>query len=180
MAGRTVLVLGGGVGGLITANELRRRLDSEHRVVLVDKGGKHIFWPSLLWLQVGLRKPDKIVRDLVSLERKGIEVLKGEVSALDPERKVVQVNGSELSADYIVVSLGAQVVPEQVPGLAEAGHNLYSLEGATAIRDACKDFKQGKLVVLVARMPLRVLRISSSVWSTSMAKSSSRSSLVRR
>ncbi len=75
MAGKTIVVLGGGVGGLVTANELRKRLGREHRVVLIDREGRHVFWPSLLWLQVGLRKPDAIVRDLASLEKKGIEVV---------------------------------------------------------------------------------------------------------
>ena len=155
MAGKTVVVLGGGVGGLVTANELRSRLGSEHRVVLVDKDGVHIFWPSLLWLQVGLRKPESIVRDLASLERKGIEVMKGDVERIDPERRVVEVNGSELEADYLVVSLGAQLAPEQIPGLADAGHNLYSLDGAAAIRDARKELTEGDLVVLVARTPFK-------------------------
>src|SRR3989304_1352146 len=77
MAGKTVVILGGGVGGLVTANELRKRLSREHRVVLVDKEGRHIFWPSLLWLQIGLREPKSITRDLSRLERKGIEVVKG-------------------------------------------------------------------------------------------------------
>ena len=64
MAGSTTLILGSGVGGLVTANELRRRLGKEHRVVLVDRDARHIFWPSLLWLQVGLRKEEAITRDL--------------------------------------------------------------------------------------------------------------------
>ena len=155
MAGTTTVILGGGVGGLVTANELRQRLGSEHRVVIVDQGGKHIFWPSLLWVQVGLREPDRIVRDLSVLERKGIEVIKAEVTRIDPERKVVEASGKELRADYLVISLGAQLAPELVPGLAEAGHNLYTLEGATAIRDGRKSLTSGTLTVLVARTPFK-------------------------
>jgi len=155
MAGKTIVILGGGVGGLVTGNELRKWLGREHRVVLVDREGRHIFWPSLLWLQVGLRKPVGIVRDLASLEKKGIEIIKGEVNGIDPERRVVLVNGEELEADYLVISLGAQLAPEQIPGLAEAGHNLYSIEGATAIRDTRKGFSEGHLVVLVARTPFK-------------------------
>lgn len=45
---RTILVLGGGVGGLTVANDLRRRLRTEHSVVLLDKRGEHLFSPSLL------------------------------------------------------------------------------------------------------------------------------------
>ena len=151
MTGKTVIVLGGGVGGLVAANELRKRLGREHRVVLVDKDGRHVFSPSFLWLIIGLRQPDKIVRDLAVLEKKGIEVVKGEVESIDPSRNKVQVDGREWEADYLVVSLGADLAPEQVPGLAEAGHNLYTLEGAIAIRDARKTLTEGRLVVLTSR-----------------------------
>ncbi|MCH8870610.1 MAG: NAD(P)/FAD-dependent oxidoreductase [Chloroflexi bacterium] len=151
----TTVVLGGGVGGLVTARELRKKLGREHRVVLVDKEARHIFWPSLLWLQVGLRRPEAIVKDLAPLESKGIEVIKGEVEAIDPQQKTVRVAGRELQADYLVVSLGAQLAPEELPGLSDAGHNLYDLEGATAIRDARTSFTSGRLVVLVSRMPFK-------------------------
>ena len=155
MAGKTVVVLGGGVGGVVTANELRKRLDREHRVILVDREGRHIFWPSLLWLQVGLREPEAISRDLNSLQHKGIEVIKGEATVLDPAGKTVQVNGRTLQADYLVVSLGAQLAPERIPGLMEGGHNLYSLAGATAIRDERRRLEAGRLVVLTAGMPYK-------------------------
>lgn len=155
MTGKTVVVLGGGFGGTVAASELRKRLGKEHRVVLVDKDGRHIFWPSLLWLQVGLRKPDSFVRDLSTLQRKGIEVMKKRVEAIDPKRKAVRFDGSELVADYLVISLGAELAPERIPGLAREGHNLYTLEGATAIRDARKGMTRGDLVVLVAGTPFK-------------------------
>ena len=123
MPGKTVVILGGGVGGLVTANELRKLLGKDHRVVLVDKGSKHIFWPSLLWVQVGLHEPDKIVCDLTLLEKKGIDVVKGQVEAIDPEQRTIRVDGNELESDYLVVALGADLVPEQVPGLKDAGFN---------------------------------------------------------
>ena len=64
-----------------------------------------------MWLQVGIRKPDAIVKDLASLERKGIEVIRGDMEEIDPERKVVGVNGKELESDYLVVSLEILEVP---------------------------------------------------------------------
>ena len=151
----TTIVLGGGVGGLVTARELRKKLGREHRVILVDKEARHIFWPSLLWLQVGLRRPEAIQKDLAPLEKKGIEVIKGEVESIDPQGKTVRVNGQELQADYLVVSLGAQLAPEELPGLEEAGHNLYTLDGATAISEARASLTSGRLVVLVSRMPFK-------------------------
>ena len=58
MAGKTVLVLGGGVGGTVAANRLRARLAQDDRVVVVDKSRDQLFAPSLLWLLVGARQPD--------------------------------------------------------------------------------------------------------------------------
>ena len=98
MAGKTTVILGGGVGGLVTANELRKRIGREHRVVMVDRQDRHTFSPSLLWLQVGLRKPDSFVRDLGRLRRKGIEFTEGEIEAIDPDRKAVEIGGRELKA----------------------------------------------------------------------------------
>ena len=155
MPGKTIAVLGGGVGGVVTANELRKRLGREHRVVLIEKERDHVFWPSLLWLQVGMREPEKIVRPLALLEKKGIEVINEEITAIHPDRKAVNWEGGELESDYLIVSLGAQLAPEQIPGLSEAGHNLYTVAGATEIRDARQDFTHGNLVVLVARTPFK-------------------------
>ena len=43
MIGKTTVILEGGVGGLVTASELRKKLGKEHRVILVDREGKHIW-----------------------------------------------------------------------------------------------------------------------------------------
>ena len=58
-AGCTV-VLGGGTGGLVAARELRRRLPTGHRVVLVDRAADHTYQPSLLWQMVGQRRPEPV------------------------------------------------------------------------------------------------------------------------
>ena len=65
-APKTVVILGGGVGGLVAARELRKRLPREHRVVLVDREREHLFAPSLLWLMVGLRDAESIKRPRVA------------------------------------------------------------------------------------------------------------------
>ncbi len=155
MADATVLVLGGGVGGLVVANELRRRLPRSHRITLVDRAADHIFQPSLLWLQVGTRDPGSFSKPLAVLERKGIDVVRGEIERIDPAGKQAVVAGRPISGDHLVVALGAQLAPELIPGLAESGHNLYTLEGATAIRDARRNLTHGRMVVLVARTPFK-------------------------
>lgn len=148
--GRTVLVLGGGVGGVVAAHRLRRRLSDRDRVVLIEREPNHLLQSSLLWLLVGQRRPEQIQRPLSRLERKGIEIVRGEITQLDPERRRVRVNGSDLEGDAVILSLGAELDSGSVPGLAGAGHNLYSLEGAIAFRNALQRFRSGRVAVLTA------------------------------
>jgi sulfide:quinone oxidoreductase len=62
----------------------------------------------------------------------------------------VIVGGRRLVGDFLVIALGAELAPETIPGLAQAGHNFYTLAGAEALRDALAQFTGGKLVVLTA------------------------------
>lgn len=149
-APKTIVILGGGVGGVVAARTLRKRLPRQHRVVLVDREREHLFAPSLLWLMVGDRDAASIKRPLKGLERKGIEVRLGEVEKIDPEARRVTVAGEALDADYLIVTLGADLAPELVPGLADAGHNFYTLAGAESLRAALEATRKGRIVVLTA------------------------------
>ena len=148
--GKTVLILGGGVGGVVAANRLRKSLPPEHRVVLVDREPSFVFSPSFLWLMTGDRTAAQISRPLERLERKGIEVVRGEIERIDPEARSATVGGRTIGADYMLVALGAELAPELIPGLSQAGHDFYTLAGAEAFRDAFARFSGGRIVVLTA------------------------------
>jgi sulfide:quinone oxidoreductase len=147
---RTILVLGGGVGGIVAARALRKRLHRRHRVVLIDREARHVYAPSLLWLMVGRRTPSSIQRPLARLGRRGIELRIGEIERIDPAARSVTVAGEVLLGDYMVVALGADLAPESVRGLAEAGHDFYSLDGAEAFFRALQGVRRGRVVVLTA------------------------------
>ena len=78
-SGQTVLVLGGGIGGVVTANRLRKHLGRRHRIVLVNRETDFSFAASYLWVMTGSRRPDQVTRPLKRLERRGIEVVIGNV-----------------------------------------------------------------------------------------------------
>ncbi|TAK43345.1 MAG: NAD(P)/FAD-dependent oxidoreductase [Betaproteobacteria bacterium] len=147
---RTALVLGAGLGGMVAAQNLRRLLPGKDRVVLVERDARHVFPPSLLWLMVGERDAEAISRPSEHAARPGIELVRGEVSAIDPAAKTARVDRQTLQGDALVIALGAEYAPQAVPGLAEAGLCIYTLEGATAIREALARFQGGRLVVLTA------------------------------
>jgi len=148
--GRTVLVLGAGIGGIVAAETLRKLLPASDRVIAVDRAGQHFFSPSLLWLMVGERNPEEFSRPLDRLLRRGIEFRRGNVTRIDPAQREVEIDGQSLRADALVIALGAEYAPEAIPGLAGAGLCIYTMEGATAIRDALARFSGGRIVILTA------------------------------
>src|SRR4030042_1077802 len=136
MAGKTIVVLGGGVGGLVASNELRKRLGREHRIVLVDRDTRHIFAPSFTWLMLGWRTPPQIIRDLSLLRKKGIEYVNAEALEIDPENKIVRTTAGDFAYNHLVIALGAEYNPHGIPGLVETTCTPYSLEGAVELRAA--------------------------------------------
>jgi sulfide:quinone oxidoreductase len=147
---KTIVILGGGIGGVATALALRKRVAPAHRVVLVDRHPDHVFAPSLLWLMVGRRTASAITRPLARLARKQIEVRIGGVERIDPAGRVVTVGGEPLAADYLVIALGAELAPELIPGLASSGHNFYTRGGAESLWSAVQTIRGGRVVVLTA------------------------------
>lgn len=148
--GRTALVLGAGIGGITAARALRKRLPANDRVVVVERESTHVFAPALLWYIVGNSEPADFTRQLTKLQAKGIELVSAEVTRLDPTALTIEVGARTLTGDAMIVALGADYTPENVPGLVERGHNLYTLAGARGIRAELDQFRAGRIVVLTA------------------------------
>ncbi len=98
----------------------------------------------------GQRSAESVSRPLTRLGPKGIEVVRGDVQAIDRVRRAATVNGRTWTADFLIVALGADFTPEVVPGLAEGGRTFCTLPGAEAVRDALAQFTGGRLVILTA------------------------------
>ena len=154
MAGKTVLILGGGTGGVVASNRLRRMLGKEHRVVLVDRSPLYTFAPSYPWVMLGRRDARRITRDLRTLSKKGIEFVTSEVIELRPADKKVTLEKEEIAYDYLIVALGALYSAEEVPGL-ERAYTFYHLDGAEGLRDRLTEFRGGRIAVLVSGLPYK-------------------------
>jgi sulfide:quinone oxidoreductase len=155
MTGKTIVVLGGGVGGLVAANELRRQLGRDHRVLMVEKNTWHAFAPSFLWLMTGDRKEAEIVRDLQALVRPGVEVIAGEVLAINAASRRVETTSGPLDYDYLIIALGAELAPDAIPGLMEASQTFFTLAGAARLREALNSFSSGTVAVVIGAMPYK-------------------------
>lgn len=147
---RTALILGAGIGGVVAAERLRKLLPAVDHVVAVDRVREHLFQPSLLWLMVGQREPGDFTKGLGRLSSKGVDLRCGMVTRIDPQRRVAEVDGSAIAADALIIALGTEDASDTIPGLAEAGMNIYAMGGAMAARDALRRFKGGRIVVMTA------------------------------
>ncbi|MEX0800979.1 MAG: FAD-dependent oxidoreductase [Dehalococcoidia bacterium] len=154
MAGKTIVILGAGVGGLVAANRLRRLLPSEHRVVLVDRNVLHTFAPGYTSVMLGDKRAANISRDLRRLERKGIEFVAAEITAIEPSKNKVHLSDRDLDYDYLIVSMGAQYSAGGVPGLATA-YTFYTLEGAEALHEEISKLAGGRVAIVVPGAPYK-------------------------
>lgn len=148
---QTVLILGGGIGGVATANRLRRRLDRQHRVVLVNREEDFSFAASYLWVMTGARRPSQVTTPLKRLERRGIDVVFGSVERIDPTTRTVTVSGHVLpAADHLVVALGADWATDRIPGLKDHGHTFATLPGAELLGPELNRITSGRITVITA------------------------------
>jgi sulfide:quinone oxidoreductase len=152
--GKTVLILGGGMGGVVAANKLRAKLPAEHKIILIDRSQDHFFYPSLLWVLDGGRTPAQIVKRLDRLNRRGIIFRQAAVQKIDLAGKKVLAGGESFSYDYLVIALGAELNYAALPGLAPE-RSLFELSGILAAKEKLKTFTGGKVFVVVAGAPFR-------------------------
>ena len=59
-----VLILGGGFGGVVTAEYLARHLGSQHNITLISRRREFLFYPDLVRLAFGRCEPSDISFDL--------------------------------------------------------------------------------------------------------------------
>ena len=151
----TIIILGGGVGGIVTANELRSRLSSEHKIIIIEKNKEHTFAPSYLWLMNGNRNKKQISVPLKSLLKKDIEVVNAIVNEIVPAEQKVKASGKEYHYDFLVITLGADLAPEKIQGWDNSIHTFYTLEGAAKLYETLKNFSGGKVVLVISSMPYK-------------------------
>jgi len=157
-----IVILGGGTGGTLTANRLRRLYaPAEARITVVDQDDRHVYQPALLFVPFGLADPDEIVRPRGRQLHAGIDYRRSAVDHVDLGGDAVHLaDGTTLAYDVLVVATGAVLVPEETDGLDGPGwmdkvFTFYDLPGATALAGALQRFDGGRLVVNVVDMPIK-------------------------
>ena len=160
---KTFLILGAGTGGTMVANKMADALDlQEWRIVIVDKDENHYYQPGFLFIPFGIYSPTDVVKPKRNFLPPTVEVIFGEIELIEPEQNRVKLSGNRsIHYDYLVVSTGSYIRPEQMPGLTDGGgwrkniFDFYTPDGAAALARFFKFWKGGRMVLNVAEMPIK-------------------------
>jgi sulfide:quinone oxidoreductase len=150
-----VLILGAGFGGLELASSLDAALGDDVEVTLVDKADGFVFGFSKLDVMFGRTTAEHVLHRYADLAPPGVRFVQTTVRAIDPVARRVETDAGPLDGDVLVVALGADLHPEETPGLVEAGHEFYTVAGAFAARDVLDRFEGGRVVVAVTSTPFK-------------------------
>ena len=148
-----VLVLGGGFGGIATAAALRSELAEGHEITLVDRRDEFVMGLRKTWHVLGISPLAYGERSLALLRRRGVDYVQGEIEAIDVAERRARVDGTRISADAMVLALGARHAVEAVPGLAQHGLDAWTQEGLEHVSAAVGGFRGGRVVVGIFGAP---------------------------
>jgi sulfide:quinone oxidoreductase len=157
-----VVVLGGGTGGTLVANRLRRMYETaEMTITVVDQDDRHVYQPGLLFVPFGMTHSEDIVRPRRRQLRDGVSFVQSAIERVDiGARQVHLTDAASLDYDVLIVATGAVLVPEETEGLTGPGwmdtvFTFYSPEGAGALEAALATFDGGRIVVNVVDTPIK-------------------------
>jgi sulfide:quinone oxidoreductase len=152
---KRVLILGGGFGGIATARRLKQKLADEVEVILVDRRDHFMVGFRKSWALVGESSLEEGQRPLDSLTSLGVRVMHDPVTRIDPKARTAYMGDQRIDADVLVVTLGADLIPNAVPGFQEHALNVYDPLGIPRAAQALNDFQGGKLLIGIFGAPYK-------------------------
>jgi sulfide:quinone oxidoreductase len=151
----TTLILGGGFGGIACARALAARAPGSHRILLVDRSRDFLVGAAKTWVMLGERRAEEAVSPRSKLLPARVTLIEDEVRGIDAARCEARTTSGTLSADQLVIALGAELDLASVPGLEHAAQTFYTLDGAVRLRAALGRFTGGRIMLLIPRVPFK-------------------------
>ncbi|MDO5505201.1 MAG: FAD/NAD(P)-binding oxidoreductase [Pseudoxanthomonas suwonensis] len=148
-----IIVVGGGIGGTMTANNLVAKLKPEiragrARVTLVSNNPWHYYKPAFMYVAFGMYYKDELRRPLHSLLRPEVNLAFEEVTDFEfKDSRLRMASGNHRDYDYLVVSTGCVPSPERIPGLKDAGDHFYQHDPALQLYRKLQTIEKGRIFI---------------------------------
>jgi sulfide:quinone oxidoreductase len=145
----------------MAANKLRPRLDDNWEITIVDQFDTHYYQPGFLFIPFGIYTTNDVIKPKVDFIPAGVNLVKAEIDLIDGDNNLVKLgDGSSIEYDYLIIATGAQIRPDETPGLmtdeyGKTVHDFYTIEGAKNLAEALRFWEGGRLVVNIIEMPIK-------------------------
>ncbi|MDX6749320.1 FAD/NAD(P)-binding oxidoreductase [Geminicoccaceae bacterium 1502E] len=152
---KRILVVGGGIGGTMTANSLVHKLypevsSGEVTVTMLSDSPDHYYKPAFMYVAFNSFSKNELKRPQRSLLRPEIQFVVDKVAHFDfAQNRVRTQSGAIYGYDYLVVSTGCVPSPERIEGLKEAGDHFYLHEPARQLADRLARIEKGRIFITV-------------------------------
>jgi sulfide:quinone oxidoreductase len=156
-----ILILGGGVGGTLTANLLARKLRRQVKagdvtITVVDQTGQHTYQPGFMYIAMGGERASNLQRPERSLLDPRVALVIGQIEKVDEPTQTVHLTGGErIGYDFLVLATGSRIVPEAIEHFDTEAQHFYSADAALELRHALDAFTGGRIVIAIAGMPYK-------------------------
>jgi NADH:ubiquinone reductase (H+-translocating) len=132
-----IVILGAGYGGLMTTTRLQKMIGvNEADITLVNKHDYHYETTWLHEASAGTMHHDRVrydIRDVI--DRSKVNFIHDSVVEIKPEEKLVVLENSEVSFDYLVIALGGEPETFGIKGLKEYAFSIVNINAARQIRE---------------------------------------------
>jgi NADH:ubiquinone reductase (H+-translocating) len=148
-----IVIVGGGIGGLVTATHLVRRLARSRKaeVLLVDRNRAHVWKPMLHTFAAGTSDyAYENVSFIPHAKLTGYKYRPGDLGGLDRKAQTIKLNPTPLPAsgemlpatlihyDTLILALGSQANDFGTPGVQKYSHFIDDIGQATVFNDVLR------------------------------------------
>jgi sulfide:quinone oxidoreductase len=152
-----VTILGAGFAGLEAAFLLRMRMRDRVDLTVVSPRPEFVFRPNSIYVPFGADPADLEVDLAKAFSRRRIEFVEERVAGVDPEAHELELaGGGKRSYEKLVIATGADMRPQEIPGLAEHAATIWTPQGMLGVRerfervrDDARDGRRSRVLFLV-------------------------------